>query len=235
MFIARKTNTHGIQWNKNCTTYMFLGLHDTDFLQNLSARPTMDPPHDENEIKGYDNCDKFFAEVEKAGIDLSSGEYTVFAPVNSAMEKFASDGMSAEEVKYHIAEGKFASGSIGSDVMTLTGKALVYERKFRKVREIPASPHQHPQTHAKSLTLAPPSPLRPLWTRPSSARSTTSAEDLPTPLMSPLTTVSSTRSPSPSTLPTPRRALRPALAESSKCTHPNMIALTSERTFKTQK
>ena len=97
-----------------------------------SDGPTMDPPHDENEIKGYDNCDRFLAEVEKAGIDLSSGEYTVFAPVNSAMEKFASDGMTAEEVKYHIAEGKFTSGSISSDVMTLTGKALIYERKFRK-------------------------------------------------------------------------------------------------------
>eukprot|EP00518_Triparma_eleuthera_P002188 CAMPEP_0182452754 /NCGR_PEP_ID=MMETSP1319-20130603/100_1 /TAXON_ID=172717 /ORGANISM="Bolidomonas pacifica, Strain RCC208" /LENGTH=200 /DNA_ID=CAMNT_0024650617 /DNA_START=30 /DNA_END=632 /DNA_ORIENTATION=+ len=97
-----------------------------------SDGPTMDPPHDENEIKGYDNCDKFLAEVEKAGIDLSSGEYTVFAPVNSAMEKFASGGMSAEEVKYHIAEGKHTSGSISGDITTLTGKALIYERKFRK-------------------------------------------------------------------------------------------------------
>merc|ERR1719460_1583042 len=88
-----------------------------------SDGPTMDPPHDENEIKGYDNCDKFLAEVEKAGIDLSSGEYTVFAPVNTAMEKFASGGMSAEEVKYHIAEGKHTSGSISGDIMTLTGKA----------------------------------------------------------------------------------------------------------------
>ena len=124
-----------------------------------SDGPTMDPPHDENEIKGYDNCDKFLAEVEKAGIDLSSGEYTVFAPVNTAMEKFASGGMSAEEVKYHIAEGKHTSGSISGDIMTLTGKALIYERKFRKVREIPSFPPlstPFKRTKAKSLTLAHP-------------------------------------------------------------------------------
>jgi len=88
---------------------------------------------EENEIKGYDNFGLFVAAVEKAGLGdaLKSGEYTVFAPVDSAFANFKGE-VTADLLKYHVVPGKVSSGSIGKDIETLEGKSLTYSRKFRK-------------------------------------------------------------------------------------------------------
>merc|ERR1711892_743013 len=41
-----------------------------------------------SDIKGYDNFGKFAAALTGAGIDLSSGDFTVLAPIDSAIDAF---------------------------------------------------------------------------------------------------------------------------------------------------
>jgi len=92
----------------------------------------------ENEIKGYDGFETFLKAVADCGLTdtLKSGEFTVFAPTNSAWESspelLADKGKLADVLKYHCVPKKIASGAISGDLETVNGKSLTYTRKFRK-------------------------------------------------------------------------------------------------------
>ena len=91
--------------------------------------------HDESDIKGYDSFGKFTAAVKDAGIDLSSGEYTVLAPADSAFEKHAENGgaeITADILKYHVIPGKKSLDALNTNQKTLQGGELTAYRKFRK-------------------------------------------------------------------------------------------------------
>jgi len=90
--------------------------------------------HEENDLKGYDNFGLFVQAVEAAGLTSvlkGPGPFTVFAPTDSAMQSFRGE-LSADVLKYHVVEGKHPAGSISSDLKTVNGQSLKYERKFRK-------------------------------------------------------------------------------------------------------
>merc|ERR1712023_616280 len=85
--------------------------------------------HDEGDIKGYDNATKFVEAVKAAGIDLSSGDYTIFAPVDS---KVTGD-FTVDQLKYHIVEGKVSYDAIATaPLKTLQGESLTYKRFARQ-------------------------------------------------------------------------------------------------------
>merc|ERR1711968_219980 len=85
--------------------------------------------HDEGDIKGYDNATKFVEAAKAAGVDLSSGEFTVFAPVDSKIV----DALTADQVKYHIVEGKVSYDALGTaNLKTLQGETLTYKRFARQ-------------------------------------------------------------------------------------------------------
>ena len=91
--------------------------------------------HDESDIKGYDSFGKFTAAVKDAGIDLTSGEYTVLAPADSAFEKHAENGgaeITADILKYHVIPGKVSLDALNTNQKTLQGGELTAYRKFRK-------------------------------------------------------------------------------------------------------
>merc|ERR1711907_68803 len=97
-----------------------------------SDGPTLDPPKEESDIKGYDNFDSFVAAIDKFGLtdELKSGEYTLLLPVNSCLE---GKELTADIVKYHIMKGKIpVSGLEKADLTTLQGDKLTYQRMFRK-------------------------------------------------------------------------------------------------------
>lgn len=101
-----------------------------------SDGPTNDPPHDENEIKGYDNVNVFAELADAAGVDLSASDITVIAPVNSCFDGKV-DALKADPnlksiIEYHCLVGKHTTSSIGADIATVNGKSVTYERKFRK-------------------------------------------------------------------------------------------------------
>merc|ERR1711871_1346166 len=85
--------------------------------------------HDEGDIKGYDNATKFVEAAKAAGVDLSSGDFTVFAPVDSKVV----DALTADQVKYHIVEGKVSYDALGTaNLKTLQGETLTYKRFARQ-------------------------------------------------------------------------------------------------------
>lgn len=99
-----------------------------------SDGPTMNPPKEENDIKGYDNFGKFVAAVESAGLadTLKSGEYTVLAPTDSAIDEFKGE-ITPEILKYHIIPGKVPTSSLSSsELKTMEGSSLTYRRFARK-------------------------------------------------------------------------------------------------------
>merc|ERR1712232_1198398 len=79
---------------------------------------------EESDIKGYDNFDQLAAAITDAGIDLSSGDYTLLAPANSPID--------ADVLKYHVIPGKKSLDSLTVDQETLQGGTLTAYRKFRK-------------------------------------------------------------------------------------------------------
>merc|ERR1719486_1145235 len=90
---------------------------------------------EESDIKGYDNFDQLAAAITDAGIDLSSGDYTLLAPANSAFDKHKAEvgtPIDADVLKYHVIEGKKSMDALNSDQKTLNGGTLTYHRKFRK-------------------------------------------------------------------------------------------------------
>merc|ERR1711935_763626 len=87
---------------------------------------------DESDIKGYDNFGKFAAALTGAGIDLSSGDFTVLAPTDSAIDAFEGE-ITAGILKYHIIPGgKKTLDMLMTDQETLQGGTLTSYRKFRK-------------------------------------------------------------------------------------------------------
>ena len=87
------------------------------------------------ELKGLDRFSTFCAALEVAGIDLSSGEYTVLAPSDSAFDTYKREGggpITEDVLKYHIIPGRKSLDSLTSDQPTLQGGTLTYERKLRK-------------------------------------------------------------------------------------------------------
>ena len=91
--------------------------------------------HDEDEIKGYDSFGKLAAALESAGVDLSSGDYTLLAPADSAFEKHEKEvgtPITADVLKYHVIPGKVALDGLTTDQKTLEGSTLTAYRKFRK-------------------------------------------------------------------------------------------------------
>merc|ERR1711924_584376 len=91
--------------------------------------------YDESDIKGYDNFDQLKAALDKEGVDLSSGTYTLLAPSNSAIAKHVTEAgtpIDAAVLKYHVIEGKVALDGLTTDQKTLNGGTLTSYRKFRK-------------------------------------------------------------------------------------------------------
>lgn len=93
---------------------------------------------EESDLKGYDNLDLFVARLKSTGVaDLISGPgpFTVFAPVNTAIETYEKNfgPFDADCCKTHIVNGSISSAQVGSsDLSNLGGKPLVYKRAFRK-------------------------------------------------------------------------------------------------------
>merc|ERR1712241_458699 len=90
---------------------------------------------DESDIKGYDMFGKLASALESEGIDLSSGEYTILAPADSAFDKHIKDvgtPITADILKYHVIPGKKSIDELTTDQETLQGGKLTAYRKFRK-------------------------------------------------------------------------------------------------------
>ena len=89
---------------------------------------------DEMEIKGYDSFGQFKAAIEQAGLAKTLqgiGPYTLLAPTDEACAAYQGQ-LDEDLLKYHIIEGKHATGSFSGDLKTLNGESLTYTRKFRK-------------------------------------------------------------------------------------------------------
>ena len=87
---------------------------------------------DESDIKGYDTFNTFSAALASSGVDTTSGEFTIYAPTDSACALVNSPQLSPDVIKYHICSGKTPKDSIGADQMTLSGKAMTYKRFSRQ-------------------------------------------------------------------------------------------------------
>jgi len=89
---------------------------------------------EEADFKEFNGFKKFVAAVNAAGMGAElagPGPFTLFCPADSAMDAFKGQ-WTPELIRYHVAPGVYNSGSITADIPTLNGKALKYERKFRK-------------------------------------------------------------------------------------------------------
>ena len=92
--------------------------------------------HEESDLKGYDNFDKFLAALESTGVAAElagAGPFTVFAPTNSAMETYEKvrGPIDANVVKMQIVPGKIASSEVRGDMSSLAGP-LKYRYSVRK-------------------------------------------------------------------------------------------------------
>ena len=92
---------------------------------------------EESDLKGYDNFDQFFARLQSTGVaaELSgAGPFTVFAPVNSAIETYEAmrGPFDAEVAKLHIVPGNIASSAVSSADLTSLGGPLTYRYAVRK-------------------------------------------------------------------------------------------------------
>ncbi len=89
---------------------------------------------EESEIRGHDAFGKFADACQAAGIDLSSGPYTIFAPTDSCLESYEKmrGEVTADVLKMHIVEGKIASKDVPTaDLNSLNGP-LTYRYAVRK-------------------------------------------------------------------------------------------------------
>jgi len=91
---------------------------------------TQDKP--ENEIKGTTDYKKFSAAAKAAGVDLSSGEFTVLAPTDLAMEEANKETLTKDEVNLHLIAGKKTTDALKGDQVTVQGKTLAYKRFARQ-------------------------------------------------------------------------------------------------------
>ncbi|KAL3922288.1 MAG: hypothetical protein SGILL_002283 [Bacillariaceae sp.] len=88
----------------------------------------------ELDIKEYDNFDRFKTLVEQTGcasLIQGNGPFTVFAPTNSALDRF--DGVFDEEtIKTHIIPRDLYSDELEGSFETLSGHTVVCKKQFRK-------------------------------------------------------------------------------------------------------
>ena len=93
---------------------------------------------EEADLKGYDNFGKFVEKLQSTGVAnelAGAGPFTVFAPVDSAVESYEKNfgPFDAEICKLHIVPGKITTSAVSSTPMpSLAGKDLVYKRAVRK-------------------------------------------------------------------------------------------------------
>merc|ERR1711988_77270 len=81
------------------------------------------------------NFGKLAAALEASSIDLSSGEFTLLAPSDSAFEKHEKEvgtPITDDILKYHIIPSKVSMDGLTVDQPTLQGGTLTSYRKFRK-------------------------------------------------------------------------------------------------------
>jgi len=97
--------------------------------------PLQDPMKEESDVRGYDGFGKFAAACTAAGVNLDSGEYTVFVPTDTTIDEFLVNGgaLTADVLKYHIVPGRITKAEFPTAAMpTLQGGSLTYRRMFRK-------------------------------------------------------------------------------------------------------
>ena len=89
----------------------------------------------ELDIKEYDNFDMFKAAIDQADCTKllrRNGPFTVFAPTNTAIEKYS--GVLTEEViKTHIIPQDLYSDELVGEFETLSGHKVVAKSQFRKI------------------------------------------------------------------------------------------------------
>jgi len=93
---------------------------------------------EESDLKGYDGLDLFVARLQSTGVAQTlagPGPFTVFAPVNSAIETYEKNfgPFDAAACQTHIVNGNVPSSAVGTDALAnIGGKPLTYKRAFRK-------------------------------------------------------------------------------------------------------
>eukprot|EP00536_Pseudo-nitzschia_multiseries_P006030 jgi/Psemu1/255043/estExt_Genewise1Plus.C_1240047 len=93
---------------------------------------------EESDLKGYDNFGLFVARLKSTGVaDILNGPgpFTVFAPVDSAIETHEKNfgPFDADACKTHIVNGKVASSAVSTaDLSNVGGTPLAYRRAVRK-------------------------------------------------------------------------------------------------------
>jgi hypothetical protein len=93
---------------------------------------------EESELKGYDNFDKFVDRLQSSGVAselAGAGPFTIFAPVNSAVESYEKmfGPFDASVCKLHIVKGAVSTSAVSSaDLTTIDGRSLKYKRAVRK-------------------------------------------------------------------------------------------------------
>ena len=87
---------------------------------------------EENDIKGTTDFKLFAAAARASGVDLNSGEYTVLAPTDLAMENAGKTTLTPEEVKLHCIPGKIDMTGLCKDQVTVGGDKLTYRRFARQ-------------------------------------------------------------------------------------------------------
>lgn len=92
--------------------------------------------HEELDLKGYENFGKFVAALESTGVaaELASGEFTIFAPTDPAMETYevTRGPITADVIKKHIVPGKIASADVPTADLNSLGGPLNYRYAVRK-------------------------------------------------------------------------------------------------------
>uniref|UniRef100_A0A7S2ABJ0 FAS1 domain-containing protein n=1 Tax=Trieres chinensis TaxID=1514140 RepID=A0A7S2ABJ0_TRICV len=88
----------------------------------------------ELDIKEYDNFEFFKAAIDQAEctkILLGNGPFTVFAPTNSAIEKY--QGVLTDEIiKHHIVPKDIYTDEMQGTFETLSGHTITFRNEFRK-------------------------------------------------------------------------------------------------------
>ena len=92
---------------------------------------------EESDLKGYDNFGKFYAALQSTGVaaEISgAGPYTIFAPVDSALETYElmNGPVDANVVKMHIVPGKISTSEVPSATLNSLAGPLTYRYAVRK-------------------------------------------------------------------------------------------------------
>jgi len=93
---------------------------------------------EESDFKEFDNFNLFFDRLNASGVAAElagAGPFTVFAPVNSAVETYEmmKGPVDADVCRFQVVKGIVASGDVSSaDLSTLAGTPLTYRYAVRK-------------------------------------------------------------------------------------------------------